>query len=184
MILLLSCLGCARHFSHLKLPTSPSYTVKGKAYAVLKEVPHGFTERGIASWYGPGFHGRKTAAGDVYNMYELTAAHKSLPLHTLVKVTNLDTQKDVLVRINDRGPFIDDRVIDLSFAAAQQLGMVAKGTAPVQVTVVSGKEGYAGSAAKASKDTAKSPVPNPFYRLNDSRVARNESPRDKKTVFP
>jgi rare lipoprotein A len=91
---------------------------------------------GVASWYGKRFHGRKTAAGERYNMFELTAAHKTLPLGTLVKVTSLDNGREVIVRVNDRGPYIPGRVIDLSLAAACELRMVEKGLAEVKLEIL------------------------------------------------
>jgi rare lipoprotein A len=96
----------------------------------------GATQEGIASWYGPGFHSRRTANGEVYNQYGLTAAQKTLPHRTRVRVTNLTNGKDVLVRINDRGPFVDDRIIDLSYTAAREIEMIGPGTAPVRVEVL------------------------------------------------
>lgn len=108
------------------------YTVHGKTYYPLKSA-HGFVEEGVASWYGPGFHGKTTANGETYNQYALTAAHKLLPLGTRVRVTHLGNGRSVLVRVNDRGPFVDDRVIDLSKSAAMRLGMLGKGTARVRV---------------------------------------------------
>ncbi len=91
---------------------------------------------GVASWYGPGFHGNRTANGEIYDQYELTAAHRTLPLGTHVMVTDLDNGRAVEVRVNDRGPFVDGRVIDLSYAAARTLGMVGPGTARVRVEVL------------------------------------------------
>jgi rare lipoprotein A len=96
----------------------------------------GYRERGIASWYGKDFHGRKTSSGEVYNMYAMTAAHKTLPLGTYVRVRNLDNGKEVDVRINDRGPFVAGRIIDLSYTGAKQMGIVGPGTAPVEVTAL------------------------------------------------
>lgn len=93
-------------------------------------------QEGVASWYGPGFHGRRTANGEVYDQYELTAAHRTLPLGTRIKVTNERTGKFVVVRINDRGPFIKGRVVDLSRGAAKVIGLTATGVAPVKVSVV------------------------------------------------
>ena len=92
---------------------------------------------GIASWYGPGFHGRRTASGEIYNMYAYTAAHKTLPLGTYVRVINLENGKSVVVRINDRGPFKKGRIIDLSYAAAKKIGMIEKGTARVRLEILS-----------------------------------------------
>lgn len=111
------------------------YTIRGKTYYPLKSA-HGFVEEGIASWYGPGFHGKTTANGETYNQYAMTAAHKILPLGTQVRVTHLGNGRSVLVRVNDRGPFVDDRVIDLSRAAATRLEMMGTGTARVRVQSV------------------------------------------------
>jgi rare lipoprotein A len=94
------------------------------------------TERGIASWYGKKFHGRRTASGERYNMHQLTAAHPKAPFGTVVQVRNLANGRAVTVRINDRGPFKDGRIIDLSYAAAKQLGMLGSGTAKVEVRPV------------------------------------------------
>lgn len=93
-------------------------------------------QTGVASWYGPGFHGRRTANGEIFDQYELTAAHPSLPLGTRAMVTNLSNGRAVEVRINDRGPFVDGRVIDLSYAAARSVGMIGPGTARVRVEVL------------------------------------------------
>ncbi len=112
------------------------YTVFGKQYSVL-ESAEGFTERGIASWYGSKFHGRDTASGEKYNMYAMTAAHKNLPLPVYVQVTNLDNGQELIVKVNDRGPFIEGRIIDLSFAAARELGIYDTGTANVEITALS-----------------------------------------------
>jgi rare lipoprotein A len=101
----------------------------------LAPVP-GASQIGVASWYGPGFHGRRTANGEVYNQYALTAAHRTLPHGTWVEVTNLNNQETVRVRINDRGPYVDDRIIDLSYTAAQRIDMLRSGIAPVRVEVL------------------------------------------------
>lgn len=113
-------------------PEPKRYVVYGDTYEVMEESL-GYVEVGIASWYGKKFHGRLTANGEVYDMYELTAAHKTLPLPSLVRVTNLENGTKVIVRINDRGPFHDDRLIDLSYQAAVKLGFSSKGTVPVVV---------------------------------------------------
>jgi rare lipoprotein A len=110
----------------------PFYEVAGKRYYVMNSSD-GFRESGIASWYGRDFHGRTTSSGEIYDMYSMTAAHKSLPLPTWVEVTNLANGKRVIVKVNDRGPFVDGRVIDLSLRAADELGMIETGTARVQV---------------------------------------------------
>ncbi len=109
-----------------------SYVVFGKRYYVM-ESSKGFVERGIASWYGTKFHGRRTSSGETYDMYAMTAAHKNLPLPTYVKVTNLNNGKHIIVKVNDRGPFHENRVIDLSYTAAIKLDIVKKGTGLVEV---------------------------------------------------
>ena len=96
----------------------------------------GYIERGIASWYGEEFHGRSTSSGEIYDMHALTAAHKLMPLGTVAKVTNLENGRSVTVKINDRGPFIDDRIIDLSYGSAGAIDMVETGLAPVEVEVL------------------------------------------------
>jgi rare lipoprotein A len=112
-----------------------SYTVLGKTYYVLRNA-RGFRQRGIASWYGMKFHGRRTSSGERYDMYAMTAAHKTLPLPTWVRVTNLENGRSVVVKVNDRGPFHEGRIIDLSYAAAAKLGVLAKGTAPVEIVAL------------------------------------------------
>ncbi len=101
----------------------------------LEPIP-GASQIGVASWYGPGFHGRRTANGEIYNQYALTAAHRTLPHGTWVEVTNLANGQAVRVRINDRGPYVDDRIIDLSYTAAQRIDMLRSGIAPVRVEVL------------------------------------------------
>ncbi|MFN7163036.1 MAG: septal ring lytic transglycosylase RlpA family protein [Pseudomonadota bacterium] len=113
------------------------YLINGERY-VPQNSSWGFTEEGVASWYGEDFHGKATANGECYNMYNFTAAHRTLPLPTVVRVTNMETNKSVVVKVNDRGPFARGRVIDLSYAAAQSIGMVGKGTAPVRIEALSG----------------------------------------------
>ena len=108
------------------------YEVFGKRYYVSASS-EGYREKGVASWYGTKFHGRLTSSGVPYDMYAMTAAHKTLPLPTRVKVTNLRNRRSVIVIVNDRGPFVDNRIIDMSYAAAQQLDMVRDGTALVSV---------------------------------------------------
>lgn len=108
------------------------YTVLGKTYHLVDDTT-GFRETGDASWYGTKFHGRLTANGEVYDMYGMTAAHKTLPIPSYVRVTNQRNGKSVVVRINDRGPFHGDRIIDLTYTAAKKLGFVNQGTAPVEI---------------------------------------------------
>lgn len=111
------------------------YEVFGKKYQVMASS-RGYVQRGTASWYGSKFHGRRTSSGEPYDMHLATAAHKTLPLPTYAEVTNLDNGKKVIVKINDRGPFKDNRIIDLSYAAALRLGVIATGTAPVEVRAI------------------------------------------------
>jgi rare lipoprotein A len=110
----------------------PFYTVFGKRYYVLSSSS-AYVERGVASWYGPGFHKVRTSTGEQYDMYGMTAAHKTLPLPAYVSVTNLQNGRSVVVRVNDRGPFVGNRIIDLSYTAASRLDMLRNGTAMVEV---------------------------------------------------
>ncbi len=110
----------------------PFYDVLGRRYFVLGSA-EGYSERGVASWYGPTFHGERTSNGEAYNMYGMSAAHKTLPLPTYVRVTNLKNGRSIVVRINDRGPFVANRLIDLSFTAATKLDMIREGTTLVEV---------------------------------------------------
>lgn len=157
--------ACAKNRVYVKTPDSGEFktiaitrTSKGKAprpYIVNGEkyypLPnsHGFMQTGKASWYGRAFHGRKTANGEIYNMYKNTAAHKILPMGTYVKVLNLSNHKYVIVRINDRGPFVKGRIIDLSYAAAKKLRIIGPGVADVKIMALGreiggsrSKEGY------------------------------------------
>jgi len=118
-----------------KYGNPPSYVVFGQRYSVLDSAD-GYLEQGVASWYGPNFHGRRTSSGETYDQYAMTAAHKSLPLPTYAEVTNLSNGKSLIVRINDRGPFHDNRIIDLSYSAATRLGIVARGTGLVEVRAI------------------------------------------------
>ncbi|PLX86006.1 MAG: septal ring lytic transglycosylase RlpA family lipoprotein [Desulfuromonas sp.] len=117
--------------SHLKGHQKP-YTVNGERYEPMLRS-EGFVQEGGASWYGEKFHGRKTSNGEIYDMYAMTAAHKTLPLGVTVKVRHLGSGKETEVRVNDRGPFVKGRIIDLSLAAATKLGVVGPGTAPVRI---------------------------------------------------
>jgi rare lipoprotein A len=123
----------------------PFYEVFGKRYYVMASS-EGWVERGTASWYGPGFHSASTSLGEPYDMYAMTAAHKTLPIPCYAEVTNTRNGRKVVVRINDRGPFVGDRIIDLSYTAAAKLDMLLQGTAPVEVRVISPGRTGAGSA--------------------------------------
>lgn len=134
-----------------------SYIVFGKRYYTLKSA-EGFIERGVASWYGDKFHGRKTSSGEIYDMYLMTAAHKELPLPTYVEVRNLENNRAVVLRVNDRGPFHENRIIDVSYAAALKLDLVQKGTALVEVR------------ALTSPDAGTSPDPHPAPRKGAEKI--------------
>lgn len=139
------------------------YTVLGKTYFPLQES-RTYVQSGTASWYGTKFHGQNTANGEVYDLYGMSAAHKTLPLPSYVRVTNLDNNKSVILRVNDRGPFYSDRIIDLSYAAAKKLGYAETGTARVKV------EGIDPQAYWAAKGR---PAP---LMLNEPKIAQNSAP--------
>lgn len=117
-----------------------SYRVLGRTYTPLPTAD-GYVETGVASWYGADFHGRLTSNGEVYDMYDRTCAHKLLPLGTEVRITNLANGRSALARVNDRGPFVDGRVVDLSYTLAAELDLLSSGTAPVRVEAVAGPRG-------------------------------------------
>lgn len=129
-----------------------TYTVLGRTYRVMDSA-EGYVERGVASWYGYKFHGRHTSSRELYDMCAFTAAHRSLPLPTYVRVTNLDNDRSVVVRVNDRGPFHAGRIIDLSYAAASRIGMIQAGTARVEVRALMGPD-----------DTLTAAAPSPAHR--------------------
>ncbi len=112
-----------------------SYKVSGKVYHVLP-TSHGYHARGVASWYASKFHKQRTSSGEPYNMYALTAAHRTLPLPTYLKVKNLDNGREIIVKVNDRGPFHSDRILDLSYGSAVKLGVFPKGTARVEIQAI------------------------------------------------
>lgn len=182
VFLFASLCGCARNACVVKKTADdppkgecgPPYKVFGKTYHPLKKIRTGYTQKGLASWYGPGFHGKKTSSGEVYDMHELTAAHSTFPLQTLVKVTNLENNREVVVRINDRGPFVGDRLIDLSYGAAGKLGMVKNGVVPVKVAVLGPADPrmLAKAPSPASAPASKNgKPPNPFFLGNRGWLA-------------
>ncbi|NDY42093.1 septal ring lytic transglycosylase RlpA family protein [Dissulfurirhabdus thermomarina] len=153
--------------------TQRPYRAFGKVYRPLASA-RGYRAEGVASWYGPDFHGRRTANGETYDMHALTAAHRTLPMGTRVRVVNLDNGRSVVVRINDRGPFVRGRIIDLSYAAARKLGMIGPGTARVRIEALApagpapGRGGVttAGGGPKAPPVSTPSPAAGPgrvFY---------------------
>lgn len=157
--MLLSCFaltaaGCAHRTYRTQAPApaplpAPSSSAEipspaSSSPAVAPIAPGGFVEEGVASWYGVPFNGHRTSDGEIYDMYQMTAAHRTLPFGAIVQVTNLSNGRQVDVRINDRGPFVSNRIIDLSYSAAQALGIVGPGTALVRLQVVSGPNPAAG----------------------------------------
>ncbi len=128
-----SLIGCsAKANNYSNEPTQVPYKIRNITYYPIPSSA-GYREKGIASWYGRDFHGRLTSNGERYNMHDMTAAHKTLPMNTMLLVKNLENGKEVIVRVNDRGPFVRGRIIDLSYKAAQKLQMVRKGISRVQV---------------------------------------------------
>lgn len=118
--------------------TQIPYVIKNKRYYPIPSA-HGYTKKGIASWYGPKFHGKRTSNGEIYDMHSMTAAHKTLPMNTMLLVKNIENGKQTVVRINDRGPFVKGRIVDLSFNAAKKIGAVKHGTARVQIMAIAEK---------------------------------------------
>lgn len=131
----------------------PFYEVLGERYFVLTDGD-GYREQGVASWYGAPFHGRRTSSGTVYDMHQFTAAHKTLPLPTLVRVTNLDNGRSVIVTVDDRGPFVKNRLIDLSYAAAKELDIIQSGTGRVEVEAVRTRRVQSASTATGAPGQA------------------------------
>ena len=143
----------------------PEYTVLGQTYRLLPTVA-GYRERGVASWYGPDFHAKATSNGEAYDMYAMTAAHRTLPIPAYVRVTNLANGRSIVVRVNDRGPFKHNRIIDLSYTAAAKLDMIRDGTALVEVEALlaEGDDGLlpvTGSGPRLAARPAPSPAPSP-----------------------
>ncbi len=181
--LMLNIVSCASKPTTTRTGTKP-YTVRGQKYYPLQSA-HGFVEEGVASWYGPGFHGKTTANGERYNQNAMTAAHKLLPLGTTVRVTNLENNESVVLRINDRGPFVHDRVIDVSKRAAERLDMHDQGTANVRIEAINTKSstGKSGDSSKVVASTASSA--SAIEQARKSRVLNEdgEIPDDLKYLF-
>ncbi|HSD68510.1 MAG TPA: septal ring lytic transglycosylase RlpA family protein [Woeseiaceae bacterium] len=152
----------------------PVYEVYGVRYHVLPSS-YGYRERGVASWYGDKFHGRATSSQEPYDMHAMTAAHKTLPLPTYVEVRNLRNNKSVIVRVNDRGPFVDNRIIDLSYSAARQLDLIRDGTGLVEVTAISfdpqPESDQASRAESLRADSSQSPAMQPAMTPREPREA-------------
>ncbi len=158
-----------KEYSH---PTQKPYVINNRVYYPIPSS-YGFTQKGVASWYGDDFHGRKTSNAETYNMYEMTAAHKTLPMDTILLVRNLENNREIVVRVNDRGPFVRGRIIDVSYTAAKKLDLVGKGTARVHITAL-------GDAKKGSADLkrmAKNFYTGEFYIQIGSFTNRNNARR-------
>lgn len=168
--------GCSQRSYHATGHTSAArhkatmrtYRVRGKTYRPTY-VSVNDTMRGISSWYGPNFHGKQTSNGERYNMHGMTAAHKTWPMDTMVKVQNLKNGKSVVVRINDRGPFVSGRIIDCSYAAGKAIGLDRTGIAPVKLTVL----GFAGKVYHAPKPSPSAPqaAPAPLPKVHLTNFA-------------
>jgi rare lipoprotein A len=178
-----------KHEPKSKIGNPKKYTVFNKSYEVLP-TSKGYKAKGKASWYGKKFHGYHTSNGEVYDMYGMSAAHKTLPLPTYAKVTNLKNGKSVIVKINDRGPFHGDRLIDLSYAAASKLGILANGTADVEIHAIDptpvkpqltyiqvGSFNYVTNAKKMAAQIAK------INNLKGHKVAVKSGKNKKGTVY-
>ena len=142
-ILILSIMGCssAPRYAQGRSHSTPAQSSKKIRNGSSKNVKHKKLMIGISSYYAEDFHGKLTANGEVYDMYGLTAAHKTLPLNTIVRVTNLDNEKSLILRINDRGPYVKGRILDCSYGAAKKLGFLANGTTQVRVEVIEWGDG-------------------------------------------
>lgn len=151
------------------------YRIKGKKY--YPKVDYGYNKKGIASWYGPGFHGKTTANGERYNQNDLTAAHKTLPMPSIVRVTNLENGRSIIVRINDRGPYADGRIIDMSKRGAELLGFKNQGIAKVRVKVLEAESRHVAELAKAGKSTngIEIAMNNKSYKVPQTTLANNNA---------
>lgn len=152
----------------------PTYEVWGKTYRVMPDAS-GYARQGTASWYGEKFHGYATSNGEIYDMYKMSAAHRSLPLPTYARVTSLDSGRSVIVRVNDRGPFHNDREIDLSYAAAARLDILDSGTGRVKVEAIDPERWLAENGRNGENRTASAAVQSP--PADESRVAQAEPTR-------
>ena len=156
-----------KHEPVAKYGNKSPYTVLGRTYEVLP-TNRGYRERGLASWYGTKFHGRLTSSREPYDMYKITAAHKTLPLPSYVRVTNLENGRSLVVRVNDRGPFHEGRIIDLSYTAAIRLGVHIKGTARVEVVALDG--GAPDPGIRYAARPREGPPPSGTGRSREQRV--------------
>ncbi len=158
------------------------YKIKGRTY--YPEERYNYVEKGIASWYGPNFHGKLTANGEVYNQYELTAAHKTLQMPSIIRVTNLENGRSLILRVNDRGPYSRNRILDVSKRAAELLGFKKQGTARIKLQVLEKESKIVAQAAKEGRDTSGMEVAfnNKRYPIQQTKIA-NKSPTNISPKF-
>lgn len=160
-----------------KYKVGSPYRIKGKKY--YPEVDYDYNKKGIASWYGPGFHGKTTANGERYDQNALTAAHKTLPMPSIVRVTNLENGRSIIVRVNDRGPYADRRIIDMSKRGAELLGFKNQGIAKVRVKVLENESRHVAELAKAGKSTDGIEI---AMNKKSYRVPKTEKPQNVQVV--
>lgn len=165
------------------LGDGPKYEVWGKTYRVMDSSTD-YQERGVASWYGKKFHGRPTSSQETYDMYQMTAAHKSLPLPTYVRVRNLRNNKTIVVRVNDRGPFVNNRIIDLSYAAALKLDMIEDGTSLVEVTAINFDEPLVAASRGVTADSSSQRSGSGEYSAGDRPTSVSSAPRPSLVSTP
>lgn len=166
---------------HAKANSRP-YTVFGKQYFPMQSAK-GYEASGEASWYGQKFHGHLTANGEIYNMYDMTAAHKTLPLPSFVRVTNIESGRQTIVRVNDRGPFHDDRLIDLSWAAAKKLDVLKNGTAKVKIEVIHVDKDGLVTIGKGLNEPENEPENAPALMANNAKDKKQEQPEEQNATF-
>ena len=172
-----------RHEPRSKYGNGPVYEVFGKRYTVMQSG-RGYRERGVASWYGKKFHGNLTSNRETYDMYKMTAAHKTLPLPSYVRVRNLRNDKSIVVRVNDRGPFVHNRIIDLSYSAALKLDMIRDGTSLVEVTAIDVDAPGGDRPTRQVTPPAPKPAPAPALRSIPSVVETTpETPQPSPTAM-
>jgi len=196
LIIVILFLGCSQKEQHIyieevpiknsstqnKKPTLKPYKVLGKWY-YPRYVNIGETFRGVSSWYGADFHGKLTANGEIYNMYDYTAANKIMPMNTIIRVRNLNNNKSVVVRVNDRGPFMKGRILDLSYIAGKKIGLDKTGTAPVEITVLKTPNNFT-KKTKLSQKNGKIKIQiGAFKNLSGANIFKREYSIYSKNTF-
>jgi rare lipoprotein A len=161
--------GTTEPAAPVKPSSNNAYEVYGKVYHPIDSA-NGFRQQGVASWYGEQFHEKKTANGEIYNMYAMTAAHKTLPFGTMVEVVNVENKKSTIVRINDRGPFCQGRIIDLSHSAAKKIDMIKNGTAAVEITALGTDDEILTVSDKTGPNIHPNATPDNLYFTGDFTI--------------